>query len=226
MKCPLRYALTTSKDTTHPSILQEEILDTCFSYLLVKETAGLRPSLKQVIENAAAIIDERVGELYKQDTLSSVSRTIEMFYKGFPKFKENNELVLPPFELELTMHAVTVKLLVNLGIKARTKSLPITRYLFFDYSTTRSPSWNIYPRLWAAAAKMLMAEQGVNTIDTGVLNIPTGKFLPIRYSANSKVNGIIGDACIAYSAHIEYPVFGGHCHNCIVREDCANLNSF
>lgn len=225
LKCPLRASLSKDKETTQGSFLEEEILDSCMNHLLVKEIAGFSPSIKSVMDHAAELVNQRIADIHKQSTLDSIGPILARFHKTLPEFRKNNDLVFPPFEMNLTMHGVTIKLLVNIGIKARTSGLPITRYVFFDYSTTKNPTWNIYPRLWACAAKMSLAEQGVTTIETGILNIPSGKYVPIRYSTNTRVNPIIADACIAYAAHMEYPVFGGHCYSCVVKEQCAQANS-
>lgn len=222
LKCPARTRLSVSKETTHPSLILEEVLDTTLSYLFVKETANMRPTIGSVLKHAKDLIIEKLPPMYQESYSADAEKILTGFFNNLQDFKSKNELCFPPFEMDLSLHGVTLKLLVNIGIKKKTTGLPITRYIVFDYAkSTGKDSWNIYPRLWAAAIKMLLQEQGITTIETGVLNIPTGKYLPIKYSTMGRVNEMISDACLAIATHMEYPIFGGHCHTCIVKEQCA-----
>lgn len=228
LKCPLRFSFSKDPGPEEFNYLNEKILEQCFNYIMVKEIAAARTDFYSIKTHLENLIHTNIPQELQDSSLETNLKLVTDFYNSLTKFKEKSTFIYPPFEMEMTMHSVTLKVLVNVGIKTTMKSspIPITRYLIFDYSNTINETWNIYPRLWASLVKRLLIEQGISTIDTGVLHIKSGKFLPTKYSKTSKVDQIIADACLAYATKMEYPVFGGHCYSCSHKESCAMANSY
>jgi hypothetical protein len=228
LKCPMRYSLSRNPGPYDYTSTNEKVLEQCFNYIVVKQIAAVALDFHTVRSHLENLVKSEIPQELQETYFESNLKIVTDFWNSLDKFKEKNTFIYPPFEMELTMHSVNLKILINAGIKTTTKSspVPITRYLVFDFSNNVNDTWNTYSRLWAATAKRLLVEQGISTIETGVLHIKSGKFLPIKYSKHTKIDAVIADACLAYATNMEYPVFGGHCYSCLHKESCAMANSY
>lgn len=229
LRCPLRHTLSKKLGIKDPLFQKELICDQVFSYLVVKEISGTLHSASVVYKHLRSLClsayqDRTVAESY----LEPVKKLVDIFYNNLPSLKKRNTIVYPPFEVEMIMHSVKVKIFVNVGIVGNPKAgeLSTTKYVLFDYSDSLPEYWNCYQKTWAAVLKKLLADQGITTIEIGVLHIKTGKYLPIKYAKDSNVGQLAADACLSYASNMEYPVYGGHCFKCFFSKECSAISSY
>lgn len=222
IRCPMRSYL--AKKNNVITDLKTELnksLDSTLTYTFVKASVGLNLNTNDMItffDQRFNYPEEEIRQVYVQEG----SKILNEFYKNFDSFKKKFEFVHPPFELEYSNHGVTIKILVNAIVKTKSSGgLPITKYLFFDYSKSINNSWSSYSRLWASVAKQILLNNGISTIETGAFHIASGKLMSPKVTLKNNSTEYLDSVCLLLATKAKHPVYTGSCFKCLAQAECS-----
>lgn len=227
IRCPMRSYLSNKNNVIGD--LKTELhksLDSTLTYTFVKSSVGLNINVNDMIrffDERFVYPEEEVRQVYVQEG----SKILREFYSNFEAFKKRYEIVHPPFELDYTNYGVTIKILVNAIVKTKyTSGLPITKYLFFDYSKSINNSWSSFSRLWASVSKQILLNNGISTIETAAFHVVSGKLMNPKITLKNNSTEYLDSICLLLATKAKHPIYSGSCFKCLLQAECASEVTF
>jgi len=220
MKCPLKYLLNVELNED-PVPAMHKALDQTISHSTVRLIINKIPSEESLINQYERRL-ELNGPL-KDIALEEGIKLVRKYHHNIVKIMDKYNLLFPSFSKTYSAYGCTIEVPIHLPIRENApKKLKPTRYIIVDYSES-TPNWNIYGRLWAALVKISLMEEGLTSLEMGILNLKNNRINIPPMTSRSMAKDFLDNVCASFAAQLIYPSIGKHCFGCIYSRYCTDL---